>query len=293
MASIANRAQAEAWNGYEGEHWAAHDDRFDAVNGGFNSCLFEAAGIGERDRVLDIGCGNGQVTRLAARRACLGSAAGIDLSAPMLARAQARAAREGIRNVRFEQGDAQVHPFPRARYDVVLSRFGIMFFTDPVAAFANIGKGLRVGGRLAFLCSAGLAGTGLGVLFEAMAPDLPRPTGPDGAGPTSMSDPQCINEILSSAGFLDINSDLVAADQSWGRDVGDATEFFSAWGPVKYHMDLAGPAAAGRARAALATALRDFAGTDGVKLPCTSWLVTARWPEARSAYKPAQDEATR
>lgn len=280
MARIVNSVQADAWNGYEGEHWAAHDDRFDAVNGGFNPSLFEAAAIGERDRVLDVGCGNGQVTRLAASRARLGSAVGIDLSAPMLARAQVRAAREGIRNVRFEQGDAQIHPFPQAGFDVAVSRFGIMFFADLVAAFANIGRALRSGGRLAFLCSAGLAGTGLGVVFDAMAPNLPRPTGPDGEGPTSLSDPAHIHEVLTRAGFLDAGIDLVAADQRWGRDVEDAAEFISAWGPVKYHMDLAGPAAANRARADLAAALAEFQCPDGIKLPCTSWLVTARWPRA-------------
>ncbi|MCU1640022.1 MAG: Cyclopropane-fatty-acyl-phospholipid synthase [Nocardia sp.] len=76
MTEIVNTAQSEAWNGYEGEHWAGHYDRYDAVNGGFNAPLLAAAGIGETDRVLDIGCGNGQLTRLAARRASAGAATG-------------------------------------------------------------------------------------------------------------------------------------------------------------------------------------------------------------------------
>src|SRR5688572_4625186 len=103
--SIVNTAQSEAWNGYEGEHWATHDDRYDAVNGGFNGFLLDA--IASRDRVLDIGCGNGQLTRLAAGKAQ--RATGVDLSGPMLATARARAA--DVPNVTFEQGDVQVYPF--------------------------------------------------------------------------------------------------------------------------------------------------------------------------------------
>ena len=87
---VANTAQAEAWNGYEGEHWAANDDRYDTINSGFNEPLLDAAGVGETSRVLDVGCGNGKLTRLAARRARHGHATGLDLSGPMLARARAR-----------------------------------------------------------------------------------------------------------------------------------------------------------------------------------------------------------
>jgi SAM-dependent methyltransferase len=95
MPAIVNIHQAEAWNGYEGAYWAEHQDRYDAVSGGFNNALFAAAAIGEPDRVLDIGCSNGQTTRLAARRARYGHALGVDLSAPMLARARATAVTEG------------------------------------------------------------------------------------------------------------------------------------------------------------------------------------------------------
>ncbi|MGP3913217.1 class I SAM-dependent methyltransferase [Nonomuraea sp. 10N515B] len=102
--------------------------------------------------MLDVGCGTGQTTRLAARTAPHGHALGVDLSEPMLARARATAIAEGITNLRFEQGDAQVHPFPEGGFDVAISRGGIMFFADPVAAFANIGRALRPSGRLAFVC---------------------------------------------------------------------------------------------------------------------------------------------
>lgn len=278
MAGIVNTAQAEAWNGYEGEHWAAHQDRYDAVNSGFNDALLEAAVIGERARVLDVGCGNGQLTRLAARRARLGHASGLDLSGPMLARARDRAAAEQVPNVSFEQGDAQVYPFPDAAFDVAISRFGVMFFADPVAAFANIRRALRPAGRLAFACMTALTGTDLGTVFGAMGPYLPRPTGEDGSGPTSLADPEHTRSVLTAARFEDVTCTHAEADQIWGRDVADAAEFITGWGPVRYHLGKVDAESAAQARDALTAALRDFAEPDAVRLRGTAWLVTAAAP---------------
>ncbi|MBN6037692.1 class I SAM-dependent methyltransferase [Amycolatopsis sp. 195334CR] len=273
MSGIVNTAQAEAWNGYEGEHWASHDDRYDAVNGGFNEFVLEAAGITESDRVLDLGCGNGQLTRQAARRAHRGRVVGVDLSGPMLATARARAKAES--HLTFVQADAQVHPFEPAGFDVALSRFGVMFFADPVAAFANVHRALAPGGRLAFLCMTALDGTDLGRVFAAMEPYLPRPTGADGTGPTSFADPARSREVLSAAGFTGITCTRVEADQVWGRDVEDAAGFMADWGPVRYHLGLVEPETAAHARAALTEALRPFAQADAVRLRGTAWLVTA------------------
>jgi len=278
MTGIVNTAQAQAWNGYEGEHWAAHDERYDAVNGGFNRFLLEAAAVDARDRVLDVGCGNGQLTRLAAGRAGFGHATGVDLSGPMLARARARAEAEHVANVSFERGDVQVHHFQEGVFDVALSRFGVMFFADPVAAFANVGRALRPAGRLAFVCMTELAGTDLGAVFDAMAPYLPRPTGPAGTGPTSLADPDRTRAVLTAAGFRDIACTHVEADQIWGRDVADAAKFITGWGPVRYHLNLAAPDAAAHARDALTAALRPFAEPDAVRLRGTAWLVTAAVP---------------
>src|SRR5690349_22478622 len=122
MQAIVNTRQAEAWNGWEGAHWARNRARYNAIVGAFNDDLFRAAAIAPDDRVLDVGCGTGHVTLLAARRASRGHVVGIDLSAPMLERARADAAAQDLANVRFEQGDAQVHPFPDRGFDVALSR---------------------------------------------------------------------------------------------------------------------------------------------------------------------------
>jgi SAM-dependent methyltransferase len=277
---IVNTAQAEAWNGYEGEHWAANDDRYDIINSGFNEPLLDAAGIGETSRVLDVGCGSGKLTRLAASRAPRGQATGLDLSGPMLARARARAVEEGIGNATFEQGDAQVYPLPPGRFDVAVSRFGVMFFGDPVAAFANIGHSLRPGGRLAFACLPDLSGTDLGPVFAAAAAHLPPPPLPATGmtSPESLADPERAREVLTGAGFTDVSWTLIETAQVWGRNVVDAAGFIWGWGPVQFRVRHAGPGAITRARAALEEALAPFATPDGVILRGAAWLVTAQRP---------------
>ena len=112
-----------------------------------NEVLRRALGVQADEHVLDIGCGSGQITREAARMAQAGSALGVDISAPAIDRARDLAHAEEIHNVTFECADAQVCPFPRARFDLAMSRFGTMFFDDPGAAFENVGRALRPGGR--------------------------------------------------------------------------------------------------------------------------------------------------
>jgi SAM-dependent methyltransferase len=113
-----------------------------------NDVLRRAYGIERHDQVLDIGCGAGQTTREAARMAAEGGALGLDLSVEAIGRARELAQAGGVRNATFVHADAQVHPFPSERFDLAISRFGTMFFLDPVAAFANIGRALRPAGRL-------------------------------------------------------------------------------------------------------------------------------------------------
>ncbi|WET77060.1 methyltransferase domain-containing protein [Amycolatopsis sp. QT-25] len=117
----------------------------------------------------------------------------------MLATARARAEAEGVANVVFDQGDAQVFPFGDGVSDVALSRFAVTFSADPVAAFANVRRALKPGGRLAFLCMTALAGTDLGTVFGALAPFLPTPTGEDGTGPTAFADPARVRSVLTGA----------------------------------------------------------------------------------------------
>lgn len=278
MYTVVNIEQAQAWNGYEGEYWAERQDRWNAVNSGFNEPLLAAAAITDGDRVLDVGCGAGQTTRLAARMAGRGTAVGFDLSAPMLERARALAADEGLANVTFEQGDAQVHPFPDGGFDVAISRFGIMFFADPVAAFANIGRALRPGGRLVFVCMAEPRRNDWIQVSEAMRPHVTMPDFQVGAGMFSLADSERIDEVLTGAGLADVTSTPVEAPMSWGRDACDAADFLIGSGPARFMLSQADRATAGRAREAVVAALRAYEGPGGVVLRGAAWVVTATRP---------------
>src|SRR5438105_1841920 len=138
-----NAEQAGAWDGDEGAYWAENAERFDRAVAAYHERFLAAAGIGGAERVLDIGCGTGQTTRDAARAAPDGTALGVDLSGRMVELARRLATGEGIANARFEQADAQVHPFAARSFDVAISRTGTMFFGDPAAAFANIAGAVR------------------------------------------------------------------------------------------------------------------------------------------------------
>ncbi|MEU9115294.1 class I SAM-dependent methyltransferase [Streptomyces sp. NPDC048483] len=277
MQQSVNTAQETAWNGYEGTHWARNQDRWDAVNAGFNEALFAAAAIGARDHVLDVGCGAGCTTRLAGRRAAGGRAMGLDLSGPMLERARASTAQERLANVTFEQGDAQTHPLPTAGFDVVISRFGVMFFADPVAAFGNLRRALRPGGRMAFVCGAGPEGNEWLQAVTALRTYLPVGDFgvPGTPGMFSLADPERIREVLSAAGFTDITANRATGYGTWGRDAGDAAALLLDSGPGRHLTGQVAPEVQDRARTALTDALRGHEDGDGVRLRGTGWLVTA------------------
>ncbi|MFC8103249.1 class I SAM-dependent methyltransferase [Streptomyces sp. NPDC057363] len=286
MSEIVNTEQAQAWNGSEGAHWARAQDRWNAVNEGFNEPLLDAAGLAEGHRTLDLGCGSGQTTRLAALRAPRGSALGLDLSGPMLAEARSRAAREGIANAAFQQGDAQAYPFEPGAFDAAISRYGVMFFSDPEAAFQNVGRALRPGGRLAFVCPAEPSLNGWVTAMSALRDVLPL--GDFGApglpGMFSLSSPDRIRAVLAAAGFSTVAVDAVEAYGVWGHGADDAAEFLLNTGPGRHFLGQVDTAAQDRARQVLTGHLRGHEGADGtVRLLSTSWLVTADRPAGPTA----------
>src|SRR5215831_5417504 len=203
---LANAAQAAEWDGPAGAHRTRHAAVFDDEARPHNERFRAAADVSPRDRVLDIGCGTGQTTRDAARAAVAGSALGIDLSAQMLDHARSLSREERLANVSFLQADAQVHQFPAASFDVGISRFGAMFFADPVAAFGNIGRALTHRGRLVLMVwQARDRNEWTTAIREALARDNPVPPPPtDGPHPFSLADPAAAEGILTAAGFAEI-----------------------------------------------------------------------------------------
>ncbi|GAA0284777.1 methyltransferase domain-containing protein [Streptomyces polychromogenes] len=281
--AIANTAQAQAWNGYDGTYWATHQTRWDAVNDGFNEPLLTAAGIRPGDRVLDVGCGAGRTTRLAARLAAggagagQGTAEGLDLSAPLLARARASALAEGVGNVAFTQGDAQVHPFAPGSFTHAVSRYGVMFFDDPAAAFGNIARALRPGGRLAFVTAAEPGASEWMQAFRALDGILPVGdfAAPGSPGMFSLADPDRTGALLRSAGFTGVEAVRTEADGVWGADAEDAAGFLLGSGPGHHLLAQVGPEARADARRALADHLRPYERDGAVRLRGTAWLVSA------------------
>ncbi|MFB7995230.1 class I SAM-dependent methyltransferase [Streptomyces sp. NPDC056002] len=315
MPRIVNVDQSQAWNGYEGEHWARNQDRWDAVNAGFDQPLLDAAAIRPGERVLDVGCGAGTTTRLAARRAGPdGRALGVDLSGPMLARAEETTREEttqegatrlgstregttrqkGAVDIGFERGDAQIHPFPNGAFDVAISRFGVMFFADPVAAFANVRRALRPGGRLAFVCAAEPEGNDwlravAGLRGILPVGDFAAPGERDasrGPGMFSLADPDATRGVLSGAGFAGIEVRRVEGYGLWGRDAGDAAAFLLDSGPGRHLTEQVEGEVRELAHRTLTNTLRAYErtgdgaadGKGGVRMRSVGFLITAHNP---------------
>src|SRR5215471_17845017 len=217
-----NAEMAKAWDGDEGSYWAVHAGHFDRAVAAYHEKFLDAAAIGPGEQVLDIGCGTGQTTRDAARRASSGGVLGVDLSSQMIALARRLAAAEGLGNARFEQADAQICPFGEGSFDVAISRTGAMFFGNPHAAFGNIARALRSGGRLALLSwQPPPANEWVAELTAALAAgrDLPAPP-PQAPGPFAHADPARVRQLLTGAGFTSIEVNPMQAPMWFGADPG-------------------------------------------------------------------------
>src|SRR5215475_3794024 len=201
-----NAAQAEYWNCVAGPKWTDHQEHQDQVLRPVSDRLVAAAEPKPGDRVVDVGCGCGATTiDFAARVSPGGEALGLDISEPMLARARERVGPKS--SIRFERADATVYDFEGHEADIIVSRFGVMFFADPAKSFANLRKGLKVGGRLAFACWREARQNPFFILplREAgkHAPPLPE-TDPEAPGPFAFANDARVRRVLSEAGYADI-----------------------------------------------------------------------------------------
>ncbi|MDP1821076.1 MAG: class I SAM-dependent methyltransferase [Acidimicrobiales bacterium] len=280
MTAIANTEMAAVWDGEEGDGWTENADRYDATDRYIGARFEREVPIEPTDSVLDVGCGTGKSSRDAARRAHHGSVLGVDLSSRMLADARRRSELEGLTNLQFLQADAQVHPFEPAAHDLAVSVFGAMFFNDPAAAFANIVRSLRPGGRLAMLSWREFEhNEWLTTIFETLAAGRELPTPPPGSpGPFGLADQDAVANLLVRAGLTDV--ELLRLDEPiWiGSDVDDAWAFLSAMGLVRGLAEGLDKDTKQGALDSLRDRLAAYETPDGVLMGSAAWLITAQRP---------------
>jgi SAM-dependent methyltransferase len=276
----ANAEQIRYWNELSGPKWVGLADRIDDQIGPLGREAVERARVSAGERVLDVGCGCGQTTlELAERVGAEGRVLGVDLSQPMLAEARARAARGPGPAPEFLQADAQVHAFEPGAFDLVFSRFGVMFFDDSVAAFANLRAALAPDGRLAFLCWQNIAvNPWMLVPAQAAAQHVElAPPKPGAPGPFAFADAESVRGILDAAGFGEVRCDSFEGRMAVGRGLSldGIVGFLGQMGPAGAALREAPASTREVAVRSMREALEPHYDGDAVVLPFASWIVSA------------------
>jgi len=251
-------------------------DFYDAELRAHHEHLRVAYGIRPGDEVVDIGCGTGLTTREAARAAAPGRVVGVDVSERMLERARHVTAVQRLGNVSYELADAQVHRFDPAGFDVAISRFGTMFFSDPAAAFANIAAALRPGARLVLLVWQRLEHNEWARAIDAALGDAARPP-PPGADPFSLGDAEATARVLEGAGFDGVRFEGVHEPVLYGHDLDAALAFVRGFQNTNAALAGMNDGEAARTVERLRAMLAAHHSEErGVLLDSRSWLITAR-----------------
>jgi SAM-dependent methyltransferase len=281
MTDQPNAGMAEFWNGNGGKNWVSRETRLESSLKIFGQQAIDAGNISPGQRILDIGFGCGDTTiELAQKVGPKGQVHGVDISVAMVETAEKKASEKGVANVSFECADAQIKTFLVDNYDLVFSRFGVMFFDDPIGAFKNIYASLKPGGRLAFICWAPRdqnAWVGLPLQVVAKHLSLPSPPAIDEPGPFSLSEEPRVSGILGAAGFADIAVELFQTPFVLGGDVDEALSFLMQLAPSGSAINNAEADEPTRARIALdmAKLLESHESEKGVSMSAAALLVTA------------------
>ncbi len=274
-----NAPQIEFWNGPAGEKWARGADGQDAMLTPLGIAAMDVCAIQPGDTVLDVGCGSGSTTLEIARRVGAGGRVlGVDISTPMLDVARTRLAALGVDGVTFDNKDVATYPFEAGTFDNVFSRFGVMFFIDPVAAFTNIRTGLKPGGQLGFVCWQGLDKNprmAVPVNIALKYVTAPPSRGPEAPGPLSFADPDRVRRILSGAGFGDINMEALETMIRVGPDAPGSVQKLMESGQAGRLIGPASEAVKARIADDIVEALADYQTDDGVMMGGAVWIVTA------------------
>jgi SAM-dependent methyltransferase len=271
-----NADQVAFWNGEAGEKWVKAQDRLDAMLAPVTADVLKAAAAKPGEHVLDIGCGCGETSIILAKAGA--RVTGIDISRPMLARAKQRAIEGRVDGFEAIEADASERRF-EATYDLLVSRFGVMFFADADAAFANLRKALKPGGRLAFACwREPRANEWVSVPVGAIRPHVPPqpPLAPEDPGPFAFADLARVRRILANAGFDSIAARPFDSPMQLGETLEDALAHIQEFGPVSRMMTPASDDEKARAATALRRALEPYASKKPIALNGATWIVTAK-----------------
>jgi SAM-dependent methyltransferase len=276
-----NSQMIEFWNSVGGPKWVRSQKTLDAQLDAIGDEAIAAAGVRPGQSVLDVGCGCGSTTlELGQLVGEHGKVTGLDISEPMLELARQRAAQAGMKHVHFEQADAQTRIF-LPDYDLLYSRFGVMFFDDPFAAFRNLRKALRVGGRMSFVCWQSLQKNPwmtvpvMAALKHVTPPTMPSPEEP---GPFAFADADRLRRILEEADFHNVNIRGHDATMSMlgGAPDEEVADFFVELGPLQRMLQDATDEQKEAVRRELLDALATYRGPDGVRMDGAAWVVTAQ-----------------
>lgn len=269
--------EAEYWNNEGGQRWVTYIDRLEVLAGAFTDALIAKAMPQPKERVLDIGCGGGPTSAALAEAVGVeGYVLGADISELILNVARSRF--DAVENLEFKTADAGVYAFDASSFDIVTSRFGVMFFPNPEAAFKNIIKALKANGRLHMVCWRGIEeNPWLGTPSSAAFEILPRPerAEPGSPGPFAFSDPDHVRTILQNAGFKDIVFDKVDRDLNLGS-VDGALETLCNLGPAAAALREAPEQDKALAIEALRKVVSAHETEEGVVMAGAAWLVSAR-----------------
>jgi SAM-dependent methyltransferase len=270
--------QIEYWNGPVGERWARLQEKIDLHMEEITEAVLRFAAPREGERILDIGCGCGTSTFLLAFKAGPdGATAGIDISAPMLSVARARAMAQNA-GIVFIEGDASTYDFQPV-FDLAFSRFGIMFFADPVSAFANIKGALAPAGRLVFVCWRSMAeNIWASAPMEAAAHLLPRqePADPFAPGPFALANRERLHRILADANFSHIEIEPFDGTMNMGATLEEAAAEVVNIGPLARAAADLDDATREKIRQAIEVAYARYVSPAGIRPPAACWMVRAR-----------------
>ncbi len=280
-----NAEQVSYWNEISGPKWVALSDTIDAQIAPLGREAMDRAEVRAGERVLDIGCGCGQTTlELAARVGARGRVLGIDVSAPMLRVGRERTEAAGLARVEFIEADAQIQAFERGAADLVFSRFGIMFFSDPGAAFANLLASLRPGGRITFVCWQEIAKNPWMLVPATAVGDLvtlpPAPT-LGSSGPFAFADAERVKGLLEGAGFAGVGYASLTPKLriGVGMTLDGIVDFMLQMGPAGAALREAGEDVIHEARLAAKEALAPYETGDGLSMESAAWVFSGRRPE--------------